>query len=474
MSSALRVVGGRAEDQRKLPPADEEAEELVCATLLWGKADAALRTFREILQPETFFRERHRQIYRHALIVADAFGGAAVDLTTISSKLIEGGHMGTVGGPEALTTLRNGHAPTLNGQRHREWAIAIHDAWRRRRAVALAQTVEAEGYLGVESTQDWLDASVRKLLWLANAGHGRAEESNSERLIRLMRAAEARRVAREADQPIEGMGAPFGLASLDKCLRGMRPGKKITICARPKLGKSALAMQSMISAARAGIGGVYYAAEPAMSLDDHMARALASVAKLDCNRIVDGFLTDRESATVARACEEISKLPIALVDARGWNVERIASDATRRSNTFRALKKAPLGVVVVDHIHEIAPLHQGPHVKKFDTVSNTTRRLASLAGELNVCVIELAQEKRGEPQRGKKPAPPTKESVSDSSDVEKSTSALLFLRKEGEVNEDGVQPMRWYLVANRDGADGIDGELEFIGPEVRFLERYRL
>ena len=472
--SALTVVqGGLADTQTRFPPSDAEAEALIIGTLLWGNAALAVATFREILKPETFFSEAHRQTFVAACAVADAFGADAVELGTITAKLTEAGRLPQVGGPPKLVELRNATA-SYPAKRFREWAIAVHDAWRRRRAIAIAQTVEAQGYLGVESTQGYIDEATRKLLWLANSGHGRAEESNRERLDRLFRQAEARRAARESNAPVDGVGAPFDLPTLNTFFRGMRPGKKITFVARPGLGKSALAMQALLSAARAGVGAVYYAAEPGMDLDDHMHRLMAAVSHVECSRLTDGMMLDREIGRVINASDEISKLPLVLVDARGWDVDRLESDAQRRANTFRVLYGTALGVIAADHVHAFAAPERMSRqaTKKFEVVSYTTTRLAEIGSKLGVCVIELAQEKRGEQRRGK-PAPPKKDDVSDSSEIEKSTSAMAFLRNVGEANEDGVQRVRLFVVKNRDGRNDVDADLEFVAPELRFLEAYR-
>jgi len=474
--TALQVIqGGRADggEQTRLPPTDLEAEALVVGTLLWGKAAAALEIFRQVIGPEHFFSPELRTVFAAALAVAEQHGADAVDLATVISKLTEQGKLGAVtNGRDGLDELRRNTA-LVSSKRQREWAISVHDAWRRRQAIAIAQVVEAKGYLGVESTQEYVEHATRRLLWLANTGHGRAEESKADQLSRLLKAIEERRAARARNEVVVGMGVPFGLESLDRVLRGMRPGKKITIVARPGLGKSALAMQAVAHAAECGVGGVYYAAEPGMSLDDHMLRLLAATSKIDCQRIEQGALLSRETDRLIAASEEISKLPLEIVDARTWDADRIVSDAKRRSSIFRTIHRADLGVIVVDHIHALAPTERLAREKKFAVVSYGTERMAALASEIGACVVELAQEKRGEKPRNGKEAAPTKADVSDSSEIEKSTTSMVFLRELGDRDIDGVQKMRCYVVKNRDGVNNTDFDLEFITSELRFLEAYR-
>ena len=468
--TALRAV---ADEAVRHPPTDLECEALIVGTLLWGKASEPLRVFREILEVSHFWSEEHRVIFAAAIAVAEQHHDDAVDLSTILAKLTEQGKLPlVVQGRSGLEELRRNVAST-SSKRQREWAISVHDAWRRRQAIAIAQTVEANGYLGVESTQDYVERAARRLVWLATTGHGRAEESKAEMLTRLLAAIESRRAAQANNEAVVGMGAPFGLPSLDKWLRGMRPGKKITIVARPGLGKSALAMQAAAYAASRGIGAAYYAAEPGMSLDDHMTRLLSATAHVECSRLEQGLVSGNEAARLMDASRRIAELPLDIVDARGWDVDRIISDAKRRSAIFKTLHRAHLGVVVADHVHAIAAPERLAREKKFAVVSYSTERLALLASEIDVCVVELAQEKRGEKSRGKTEAPPTKGDVSDSSEIEKSTSTMIFLREIGERDDDGVQVMRVYVVKNRDGQNHVDFDLEFIAPELRFLEHRR-
>jgi len=286
-------------------------------------------------------------------------------------------------------------------------------------------------------------------------------------LQRIFKQTEERRAARERKEPIAGMGAPTGMPKTDEFMRGMRPGRKITLVARPKVGKSALAMQWLVNAARLGVGGIYYVHEPNMSRDDVMYRLIASLAHVDAGRLEDGYLDNRELDRMTAAIEEISKLPLVIVDGRGWDVDQMSGDAHRRGNTFRTVYGAPLGIVACDYIGELKPIEKMANRKRWEQVMYSAERLSDLARTLNVCVLELAQEKRG--QKGKKQPKPTKEDICDTSEIEKKTSTLVFLRNEGErVFE--YQPQRLYFVANRGGDEGAI-DLDFVCAELRFKER---
>jgi replicative DNA helicase len=468
MATDLRVIdGGRAEESKeptKVPPADLESEALIVGTLLLGRKES-LSTFREVLKGEHFFSSEHRHVYEAALSVATQYGDEAVDMATIVARLTELGLYGKTISRESLDELR-GNVGVTGSHRHREWSISVHDHWRRRRLISIWERAEGLAYLGVENTQAFVEEAARKMLWLANAGHGRAEETTKAMLTRLFREIEQRRAAREAGNVVDGMGAPIGLATFDRVLRGMRLQKKYTIVARPGRGKSAMAMQWCGNAAASGFGAVYYGAEPRMSRDDHVLRLIASLAHIDCKRIESGHLDPREQARLVNTVAQISEWPLEIVDARGWPVSKIRNDARRRAGIFRTVHKRPLAVVAVDHIGVVRP-EDGASFERRAFVGHTTNELASMAGELNVCVLELAQEARGD-KGAKKKAAPTLEDISDSSEIEKSTEVVVFLRRIGERDDFGIDKTRAHIIKN--SGDLIDFELEFISGELRFCE----
>lgn len=452
----------------RIPPHDLESEALVVGLPLHGDVAPSLRMFADMLRPEHFYAESHRRIFEAELEVSERSGAESVDIATVIARLTETGRLAQVGGVEYLRNLRNNVA-SFGSKRHREWAVAVHDAWRRRRAIATVQELEARAYLGVDDTQEFLEATTRKLLWLVHQSHGRAEETTAAMLSKLLKQQDERRAAREGGAVVTGMGVPTGLAGLDRVIRGLRPEKKITIAARPGRGKTALGMQLAGHACAEGFGVVYYNLEPRMSREDHLERLLASIAHVDHGRLVEALLDDRETGRLVAATDRIAKWPLNIVDARGWPVSKVRADANRRAQTFRTLHGAPLAAIVVDHLGAFKAEEGARNREAWQIASDATTALANLAADLKVAVVELAQEKRSDDEGRKKQAPPRMSDIYGGSEIEKTSEVIAFIRSNGETDDFGRSKCRLHIVKNSSGRAGAL-DLEFIGPEVRFVE----
>lgn len=449
----------------QVPPHDLDAEAaVISAALIGGESSAALATARDIVQPAHFYSEAHRRIWEAVIAVADA--GHPVDVMTVGSRLKETARIAQVGGMAYLTEIINA-APAIGADRVRAYAVAVYDRWRLREAIRSAQQLVAEGYGGiVDSAQRFLDDYTRALTKIANAEQGKAQESNLDALRRIFVELKAGAEARMRGMPVEGMGAPTGFDWLDAKVYGLRPSKKLTVLAWPGVGKSVLCMQLAASACTAGVGVVYFTAEPSMTRDDFLLRLVASVSGVDFGKLRRLDLSVPEFGRVQDAFGHLSKLPLQIVDARGWDVDRISADARRYLDTFRSIYGAPLGVVVVDYEQVLDPPPHLAQAKKNVVVEYTSTKLAKLAATLKVSVLTAAQRKRTDMR---KPAP---QDAEWSAAIEQSSDQMLYLHRDGEKQSDGTWRVLALLAKNRGGEDDITTPLVFHGAEMRFETDY--
>lgn len=456
----LRLVANNTnattEEAARVPPHDLYAETCILSACMFERSVAADSL--DFLRPEHFFAESHRRIYE---AIGDVYrAGATPDLTTIHARLNEVRRLQQVGGLPYLIQIAN-DAPAFSQERARAYALAVYDRWRMREAIATAHHIVAQGYLGVESTQEFIANHARKLTGIAEAELGRPQEDLLAALRRIWT-----EMKRQAEEPTR-LGAPTGFDWLDEKIYGLRPSKKVTVVAWPGVGKSAFCMQLAAAAAFAGVGVAYFTAEPSMTRDDFILRLVASVAGVDYGKLRKLALPFDQMQRVTGAFQKLGKLPMQIHDARGLDVNRISSEARRYQEMFPATHGVPLGVVVVDYEQCIEPAQHLVRAKKHEQVAYTSKELAKLAGALNLCVLAAAQRKRTEVQK------PVQQDVGDSAEIERSSDTLVFLHRDGDRQADGTWKVLALIAKNRGGEDDVTMPLTFRGAELRFETDYQ-
>jgi replicative DNA helicase len=135
----------------------------------------------------------------------------------------------------------------------------------------------------------------------------------------------------------------------------------------------------------------------------------------------------------------------------------------------RQLKRQKgLSVLVVDYIG----LMNGsdPKMPRAYQLEEISRGLKSLAKELEIAVICLAQLNRKVDERGDKP--PTLSDLRDSGAIEQDADVVMFLHRPVQVDPDLGGDWKHYaklhVAKNRQGRSGVVVDLSYIGEQTRF------
>ena len=98
----------------KLPPQAVDLEEAVLGALMLEKD--ALTNVIDILRPESFYKETHKEIYQ---AIYDLFQASEpIDILTVTSQLRKTGKIEIVGGPYYITQLTNRVSSAANIEYH--------------------------------------------------------------------------------------------------------------------------------------------------------------------------------------------------------------------------------------------------------------------------------------------------------------------------------------------------------------------
>ena len=172
---------------------------------------------------------------------------------------------------------------------------------------------------------------------------------------------------------------PSGLVGLDRMLGGgyINGGLHI-IGARPAVGKSAIALQITLNAARAGTKVVYVSLE--MDPEDCTARLVANLGGGSAARYMfGGQLSQEEYGHFAEGTSKLSRLPIVFNRRSGFSVRQIEALCFREKP----------GLLVVDHLGLLAPPER--KLSLYEATTRNSRALKLLAMRLDIPVVCLCQ-----------------------------------------------------------------------------------
>ncbi|CAM5562586.1 DnaB-like helicase C-terminal domain-containing protein [Streptomyces pseudogriseolus] len=364
----------------RVPPQDLQAEQAVLGSLLLSGSPkrASYRYFGEILDTglvaEEYYRPAHQVIHRAILDVHQS--GEAVDPVTVANALTERGELARAGGASYLHVCIEATPTAANGPRYAE----IVRAKAYRRAVIESANRILEYAFSEAGDEDEVRALVEQQLTDIVAGTpGLHEAPPAVGDIYLDFVAET-----EDIQNGRRVGLTYGFADLDTLTSGMQPANVTVVAAQSGVGKSTLALNMAVAAAKTGATVLFSSLE--MSSTELMQKIAAAEGKIALHHLTHkGGLTGEEWEKIhALGPELFQKLPLRVYRPDGASLGDIASAA-------RACARAEgLGLLVVDYL-QLVETEQSRNITREQAVAAVSRGLKNLSVQLGCHVIALSQ-----------------------------------------------------------------------------------
>lgn len=425
------------------PPHDPDAEASVISAAIVA-ADALPKVI-DFLRPEHFYSEAHRRIFEACVALYRA--RTPIDAQTVSSWLLARNRLAQVGGLDAVVDLISASSAYSNVRSH---AVAVHDAWRRRQVIFACQKIAATGYGGVGDVQAWCEGAVRTMGAIGAQNPIRPVETSDQCLARIVREINEPAVSdKGTDVPITGY--PTGIFGLDRIVGGFRKGAKTTIAACTGIGKTAFAGQMAISAARQGMGVLFFSME--MKRQEILLRALAHESRVSSERIRKRLLSSSDKTAISQAALRLKGLPWRIDETPSPTIEEVAAIAKTMRDEMPLAEHVPLGMIVLDYIQRIEPSAHVRHREVHEQIAHATKGFKKLCQELDVVGIELAQAKEGPP--GRRPEKPTAQrNIADCGKIAKESDDVIFLWPEDDPHDDPRQSVLAIVAKQRAGRKG--------------------
>ena len=248
-----------------------------------------------------------------------------------------------------------------------------------------------------------------------------------------------------------------GLLRFDKLLGGgFINGGLHVIGARPAVGKSALALQIALNAARNGVKVLYLSLE--MSAEDCSARLVGNIGGLSSARLMfGGRLTDNEYTRFAEGTTALSALPLVFNKRTGMNVRQVEALAYREKP----------GLLILDHLGLLEPPEA--RLSLYEATTRNSRALKLLALRLNIPVLCLCQLNRAAASDRSGSFRATMANLRESGAIEQDADVIMFIYREVVYNKDTPDKnlAEIIIAKHRNGAVG-DVLLRFRGEYARF------
>ena len=442
----------------KLLPHDIEAEESVLGSVLID--GECITRLAPLLKGGDFYRERNQLCFDAAMALFQR--DQAVDQVTLAGELQRTEKLDLVGGMAYLSHLVSITPTSVHAE---DYAQVVSRTSNMRRLIDAGSRITALGY----NDTDDMDATMREaedaLFAVRGAGQTRGFVSLREIYDQYMQD------QADAASSLEPAGMPImsGFPDLDEYLGGLQRADMIILGARPSMGKSSLAVNMTVSAAKAGQTCGIFSLE--MTREQLAMRVLSSEANIDSHRLRLGLYTHQEEARIIDAIGMLSDLPVFIDDTPYQGMVEM------RGKARRLAMERGLDLLVVDYLQLVQGKQRWGQSNRVQEITEISRELKGLAGDLKVALIACSQLNRMVENRPNNR--PRLSDLRDSGSIEQDADVVMFIHREDvyvtEEEWNQVRPGQEYprniaeiiIAKHRKGPTG-SVRLEFIDNLVRF------
>lgn len=240
-------------------------------------------------------------------------------------------------------------------------------------------------------------------------------------------------------------GVTTGFTDLNSLLGGFQKSDLVLLAARPSMGKTALAVNLAVNAAKAGKKVAMFSLE--MSKTQIGQRILASFAQMNLSSLFKGELEGQDLVNLITASNELSKYSLHIDDTAAISLIEL------KAKLRRLKMEEGLDLVVIDYLQLMTT---GERIEnRVQEISQISRALKAIAKELDVPVLALSQLSRALEQRPDKR--PKLSDLRESGAIEQDADIVMFLYRDYVYNKETENPNLAEVIVSkhRNGPIGV-------------------
>ncbi len=437
---------------RKLPagaktvPASIQAERAVLSASLLNGENFALIV--DLLRPEDFYHPPHALIFQALLQLHQQ--NKSIDMVLVQDQLQTNNALDKSGGISYLLELQE-DIPALG-------LIEQHANIIREKAV-LRKLIQSSADI-ISSCYDTSDATLDDILddaekKIFNISNHMAQQNFVQLSVLLKKTFNELANTKASREGVTGIAS--GFSKFDEMTSGFQNGDLVILAARPSMGKTALALNMGLQAAKEGHGVGIFSLE--MSAEQLTLRMLSAESQIPHQKIRNATMSGEEFVTLTTVATQISEMKIFVDDTPSISLR----DLRARARKLKAQHN--IGMIIIDYLQLI--VGGARHENRTQEISAISRALKALAKELEVPVIALSQLSRSLESRMDKR--PMLSDLRESGAIEQDGDLIMFVYRDVVYNPDVEHPDLTEIIIGkqRNGPIGTT-YASFVGEITRF------
>jgi len=377
---------GSAQDIHRTVPHSVEAEQGVLGSMLISPRETIAECVEKINE-DYFYIPAHETIYTVLVELWNA--GQAIDLITFTQVLRDRNLLESVGGAAFVTSLFTFVPTAANVQYYLD---IVRDKYILREIIAAATESVRRASEEQDEVNNLLDEVEQRIFAV---GEDRFKGQMLTMKDQVMEAIESIEKLYERKGGITGIST--GFVEFDRMTSGMHGAEMIVIAARPSMGKTALVMNiaEHVAVQEKLPVGVF---SLEMSSQQLVQRLLCSRARVNLQKVRDGFLAERDFPSLTAAASKLAEAKIFIDDSAGLSILELRAKARR----LRAQHDVQL--LIVDYLQLLRSTSRRAQDNRQLEISEISGGIKGLAKELKIPIIVVAQlNRQPEARSGGKP-----------------------------------------------------------------------
>jgi replicative DNA helicase len=452
--------GSSGREPRSLPFSEDAEKGVLCSLLLDPREVSDM--CRSVLSESAFYIPAHAIVFQTILELVDS--GRSIDFVIVRQALRDRSALEEIGGVEALSELLNFIPTAANAE---FYIKIVREKFMLRRLIQTCGKIAQECY---EEQQDeiaeLMDRAENAMFQITSDG---PEFQTVSMKTRVLDAVD--RIASIYQARGEIAGLSTGFSDLDKLTGGLQPGEMIVLAGRPSMGKTALAMNiAEYVASELKKPVAIFSLE--MGADKLAERMLCSRAKIDLQKLRDGFFRERDFTALTQVASQIADAPLYVDDSANLTIAELKARARRLKS------RHDIQLVVIDYLQLLRAVSRKAQENRQIEITEISCGIKALAKELRIPVIVLAQLNRQPEARVKEGGRPRLSDLRESGSIEQDADVvgLLYRAEYYEADEDvrteKAGEAELILAKQRNGPTG-EVPLTFLRQFTRFENRAR-
>lgn len=390
-----------------------------------------------LLTDADFFVPAHIEIFR---ALKDMWGNrVAIDIMVVHQFLSDRGMAEAVGSPGILGDLMVGFASHLNLG---SYVKIVKDKSLLRHLMEACTTIAKDIASSPDNVADVLDRAETAIFHVT---HSSLDVTEAEAMTMLADQAYERITSRRAVRGLVGLDTGFW--KLNQLTAGWKPGEMIVLAARPGLGKTAMGMKFAMNCASGQWAMVEEGEEDRwiepgravgvlsleMTTEQLMDRMYSVESQIQMEQIRIGVQFPRDQDKLNETRLRMRQWPLYIDSPPNLTLNGMRAKARRMK------KKYGIELLVVDYLQLMTTGAPGKNHNRQQEVADISRGIKSLAKELHIPIIILAQlNRKSDEKPGTEPA---LHNLRESGAIEQDADVVMLLHRPESNTEETDQPI---------------------------------